>query len=345
MLELARRAAEPEPFGRPCRPRRPARGVPVLDVVPLLESADALAGAAELLDALLADPAYRAHLREPRRCQEVMLGYSDSTKESGFLAANWLLYRAQEALVAAARRHGIELTLFHGRGGAIGRGGGPANRAILAQAPGSVDGRLKFTEQGEVIAAHYADATIAQRHLEQVTAAALLASTPEHEQASLEAAAAGRATDDRAHGDLARGLPGARRATRVRGVLPGRDADRPDPGPGPRLAARVASRRRAPAPPRPPDIDSLRAIPWVFAWSQSRATCRAGTASGTALEAITDRGGAEVVAPPGHALPQLAVLRLGARQRRAVARQGRPRHVPRVRRARRRPRGDRDPGR
>ena len=111
-----------------------------------------------------------------------MLGYSDSSKESGFLAANWLLYRAQEALVGAARRHGVRLTLFHGRGGAIGRGGGPANRAILAQAPGSVDGRLKFTEQGEVIAAHYADPSIAQRHLEQVTAAVLLASTPEHER-------------------------------------------------------------------------------------------------------------------------------------------------------------------
>ena len=88
----------------------------------------------------------------------------------------------REALVATARRHDVELTLFHGRGGAIGRGGGPAGRAILAQAPGSVGGRLKFTEQGEVIAAHYADVTIAQRHLEQVTAAVLLASTPEHER-------------------------------------------------------------------------------------------------------------------------------------------------------------------
>ena len=168
--------------------------LPVLDVVPLLESADALAGATELLDGLLSDPAYRAHLRDRGDAQEVMLGYSDSSKESGFLAANWLLYRAQEALVATARSHGIALTLFHGRGGALGRGGGPANRAILAQAPGSVDGRLKFTEQGEVIAAHYADATIAQRHLEQVTSAALLASTPAHERATAEAAAAGLAT-------------------------------------------------------------------------------------------------------------------------------------------------------
>ena len=195
VLELARRASEPEPFGSPA----PALAdlppsLPVLDVVPLLESADALAGAAGLLDALLSDPAYRAHVRERGDAQEVMLGYSDSSKESGFLAANWLLYQAQEALVATARRHGIALTLFHGRGGAIGRGGGPANRAILAQAAGSVDGRLKFTEQGEVIAAHYADVTIAQRHLEQVTSAALLASTPQHEAEVAGASAAGAGT-------------------------------------------------------------------------------------------------------------------------------------------------------
>ena len=107
MLELARRASEPEPFGSPA----PALAdlppsLPMLDVVPLLESADALAGAAGLLDALLSDPAYRAHVRERGDAQEVMLGYSDSSKESGFLAANWLLYQAQEALVATARRHG-----------------------------------------------------------------------------------------------------------------------------------------------------------------------------------------------------------------------------------------------
>ena len=195
VLDLARLAAEPEPFRVPV----PALAdlppaLPVLDVVPLLESAEALAGAGPLLDTLLSDPAYRAHLRSRGDAQEVMLGYSDSSKESGFLAANWLLYGAQEALVASARRHGVALTLFHGRGGAIGRGGGPANRAILAQAPGSVNGHLKFTEQGEVIAAHYADPVIAQRHLEQVTAATLLASTPEHEAEVAGAAATGAGT-------------------------------------------------------------------------------------------------------------------------------------------------------
>ena len=105
-------------------------------MVPLLESPSALQGAAALLEGLLADPRYRAHLAGRGDRQEVMLGYSDSNKAGGFLAANWQLYQAQAALVATARRHGVELTLFHGRGGAIGRGGGPANRAIRGQAPG-----------------------------------------------------------------------------------------------------------------------------------------------------------------------------------------------------------------
>ena len=118
-----------------------------------------------------------------------MLGYSDSNKESGFLAAAWMLHQAQSALVEAARARGVTLTLFHGRGGALGRGGGPTNRAILGQAPGSVDARLKLTEQGEVIAANYADPTIARRHLEQMTGAILQASTPEHD-ARLERALA-----------------------------------------------------------------------------------------------------------------------------------------------------------
>ena len=113
-----------------------------------------------------------------------MLGYSDSNKESGFLAAAWMLHRAQAALSRSPREHGVELTLFHGRGGAIGRGGGPANRAILGSAPGSVDGRLKLTEQGEVIAANYADPAIARRHLEQLTGAVLIASTAEHDAAA-----------------------------------------------------------------------------------------------------------------------------------------------------------------
>src|SRR5664279_4327566 len=104
-----------------------------------------------------------------------MLGYSDSNKESGFLAAVWMLYRAQSRLAEVARRNGIELTLFHGRGGAIGRGGGPTNRAILAQAPRSIDGRFKMTEQGETVAANYSNTAIAEHHLGLVGSAVLVA--------------------------------------------------------------------------------------------------------------------------------------------------------------------------
>ena len=145
----------------------------VLDVVPLFESSAALTEAGSIVEALLADPRYRAHLRGRSDRQEVMLGYSDSTKESGYVAANWLLHRAQAALAAVAARHDIELTLFHGRGGAIGRGGGQLELAVAAQPPGSVDGRLKLTEQGEVIWTRYGDPEIALQHLETLTAAAI----------------------------------------------------------------------------------------------------------------------------------------------------------------------------
>ena len=150
-------------------------GAPTLDVVPLFESAEALESAGAILAGLAADPDYREHLRRRGDRQEVMLGYSDSNKESGYVAANWLLYRAQEELVAAARASGLELTIFHGRGGAIGRGGGPSHRAVLAAPAGAVEGRLKLTEQGEVIAERYANPVIARRGLEQVTSATLLA--------------------------------------------------------------------------------------------------------------------------------------------------------------------------
>src|SRR5688500_6311134 len=118
-----------------------------------------------------------------------MLGYSDSTKDVGPVAANLALYHAQAAIAEWAQRHRIELTLFHGRGGALGRGGGPANSAILAQPPHSVDGRFKLTEQGEVIFARYGDPAIAMRHIDQVAAAMLLSSAPSIEVRNQDAAA------------------------------------------------------------------------------------------------------------------------------------------------------------
>ncbi|MBY0231759.1 MAG: phosphoenolpyruvate carboxylase, partial [Gemmataceae bacterium] len=150
----------------------------LLDIVPLFETLDALRAAVPILKALFALPAYRRQLELRGMRQEVMIGYSDSNKESGFLQSVWALYRAQEELAALGREAGVAIQFFHGRGGAVGRGGGPANRAILAQPAGTVGGRLRLTEQGEVIADRYGHAGIAERHLEQVLHAALLATFP-----------------------------------------------------------------------------------------------------------------------------------------------------------------------
>ncbi len=260
---------------------------PVLDVVPLFESSDALITAGSILEALLADEGYRAHLAGRGDRQEVMLGYSDSNKESGLLAAAWMLHTAQAALVTVAHRERIELTLFHGRGGAIGRGGGPTNRAILGQPPGSLDGRLKLTEQGEVIAANYSDAAIASRHLEQVTSAVLIASTPEHE-ASLASSVAVAApimdelaeTSRAAYRALVHDDPGF--ASFFRDVTP--IAELSDL----RLGSRPAARGRFEG---APSIDSLRAIPWTFAWTQSRINLPGWYGLGTALDAYRSAHG------------------------------------------------------
>src|SRR5207248_3996660 len=127
---------------------------------------------------LYTNPAYRLHLAARGTLQEIMLGYSDSSKDGGYLAANWALHATQARLAAVCRKAGVALRLFHGRGGTVGRGGGRANRAILSQPPGSFDGRIRFTEQGEVISFRYSLPPIAHRHLEQIVNATLLAAVP-----------------------------------------------------------------------------------------------------------------------------------------------------------------------
>ena len=205
-----------------------------LDVVPLLESADALESADRLLDELLGNPAYRRHVQERSDHQEVMLGYSDSTKESGALAAAWLLHGAESKLAAVAERHEVRLTLFHGRGGAIGRGGGPMNRAILASAPHSLGGHIKITEQGEVVADRYANRDIALRHLEQLTNAVLMASSSGHERTVQTARTERQRHHRRAGQAIGRGVPlpglgGSRLRSLLRGRHPHRGALRADP--------------------------------------------------------------------------------------------------------------------
>jgi phosphoenolpyruvate carboxylase len=264
VLELARRAVDG------------TRHHLQLDVVPLFESADALSGCGQILDELFAAPAYRQHLAARGMRQEVMLGYSDSTRESGALAAAWLLYRAQEQLVSLAARHGVELTIFHGRGGAMGRGGGPMTRAVTAQPPGSVAGRLKLTEQGEVVADRYANPGIALRHLEQLTHATLLASTRDQDAAT-QAAAEHAAVLDELASD-------ARRAYRALVWDDPHFADFFHAATPVEEVAQLAIGSRPAARGRP-GFATLRAIPWVFAWSQSRANLPGWYGTGTALAA------------------------------------------------------------
>ena len=257
----------------------PDAGALDLDLVPLLESRDALSGAGAFLRDLFRDPAYRPHLERRGRRQEVMLGYSDSNKEVGYLAAAWSLYRAQEELVAAARDADVELTLFHGRGGTIGRGGGPANRAVLAQAAGSVDGRLALTEQGEMIAERYPSPTIAQRHLEQLPAPSSSAAGQVTTRATAEQADRWRPMMTEL-ADLAeaayRGLVWEEPsfADFFRAATPIEEISRME------LGSRPARRADAPS------LESLRAIPWVFAWSQSRTNLPAWFGVGAALAAF-----------------------------------------------------------
>jgi phosphoenolpyruvate carboxylase len=278
VLALARHAAAED---------GPNASPPILDLVPLFESSAALESAGPILAALLDDPDYRAGIASRGDRQEAMLGYSDSNKESGFLAAAWSLHQAQSALTEVARSRGVELTIFHGRGGAIGRGGGPTNRAIMGLAPGSVDGRLKMTEQGEVVAAHYSDPTIARRHLEQVAGAVLLASTPEHAAMLGEALAAATpiltelaATSRVAYRALVHDDPEF--ASFFRDVTPIRELS------DLRLGSRPAARGRRDV---APTIDSLRAIPWTFAWAQARINLPGWYGLGTALEAYRAKHG------------------------------------------------------
>ncbi|MBS1698418.1 MAG: phosphoenolpyruvate carboxylase [Actinobacteria bacterium] len=255
--------------------------VPVLDVVPLFETFADLQAAPRILAEIVQHPAFVARLAATDRRLEVMLGYSDSSKDVGPVAANLALYEAQAEIAAWAKQEGIELTLFHGRGGALGRGGGPANSAILAQPPHSVDGRFKLTEQGEVIFARYGEPAIAMRHIDQVTAATLLASSPGVEQRNSAAAARFAevaATMDRASRERFFAL------VKAPGFAPWFATVTPMEEIGLlALGSRPARRGLSVE-----SLEDLRAIPWVFAWTQARINLAGWFGLGTALEAVGD---------------------------------------------------------
>ena len=272
-----------------------------LDVVPLLESGEDLRRGTDVLDEMLALPPVRSRLGANGRRMEVMLGYSDSAKELGPVTATLLLYDTQEALTRWAAANDVRMTLFHGRGGALGRGGGPAGRAVLAQAPGSVAGRFKVTEQGEVVLARYGHLAIAQRHLEQVTSAVLLAETP---------AAAGRIA---AAAQRFRGVAdqiGAAALSAYRDLV---EADgfaqwfaRISPlheiG-GLRIGSRPARRGAATG------LEDLRAIPWVFAWTQTRVNLPGWYGLGSGIAAVAaEPGGMDLLSAAYREWPLLRVL-------------------------------------
>jgi phosphoenolpyruvate carboxylase len=250
-----------------------------LDVVPLFETQEDLENSVPVLEEWLTFPSTQAHLAANGNRVEVMLGYSDSAKDVGPVSATLSLYEAQARLAEWAERHGIALTLFHGRGGALGRGGGPAGRAILSGAPGSVAGRFKVTEQGEVILARYGTPEIAVRHLEQVTTSVLLASTPEVEARTAESAVRFR--------DLAlRTGEAAKGAYRSLVGTPGFADFFAEVSPLEELGllhigSRPARRKSASG----HDLASLRAIPWVFAWAQTRCNLPGWYGLGTGLAA------------------------------------------------------------
>jgi phosphoenolpyruvate carboxylase len=279
---------------------------PVLDVVPLFESGEDLNHAPGVLDEMLELEPVRERLAANGRQLEVMLGYSDSAKELGPVGATLRLFDVQGQLARWAADHDVRLTLFHGRGGALGRGGGPAGRAVLAQAPGSVDGRFKVTEQGEVIFARYANPVIAQRHLEQVTSAVLLASSPVVGERNAAAARRFRPVAERME-------TAALRAYRELVETPGFAEWLARISPleeisGLRIGSRPARRGVGVV-----GLDDLRAIPWVFAWAQTRLNLPGwyGLGSGLAAAAAAPGGLAEV-REAYQGWPLLAVLFDGA---------------------------------
>jgi phosphoenolpyruvate carboxylase len=255
-----------------------------LRVVPLFEAGATLAGAPATMDALLAMPVYREALRSVGDEQEIMIGYSDSNKDVGYLASAWAAYTAQVRIAEVLERHGVTWFFFHGRGGAVGRGGGPTNVAILALPPGTVRGRLKMTEQGEVLTAKYAVPEIAHRELELATSATLATgrARPHADSERFEALLAEMAEDSASvYRSIVHDDPDF--VAFFEAVTPVHEIGRL------RLGSRPARRTRAGG------IEDLRAIPWVFSWTQARIVLPAWLGLGTALLHARERHGLDVL--------------------------------------------------
>jgi phosphoenolpyruvate carboxylase len=269
-----------------------------LDVAPLFETVDDLRAAPAVMRALFADPVYRQHLQARSGRQVVMLGYSDSAKDGGIFASRWSLQRAQVELLALAREAGVSIVFFHGRGGSVSRGGGKSERAIIAAPRGSVDGRLRVTEQGEVIHRKYGIRALALRNLEQMAGAVLRASLrprpPEPREAGWRAIATELAEVSRLH---------YRALIHERDDFPAyfRAATPIDVIEQLRIGSRPSRRRDG-------GIANLRAIPWVFAWSQTRCGLTGWYGMGSALRHGIDVHGLDAMAAMTRDWPFFAAM-------------------------------------
>ncbi len=258
-----------------------AKELPDIDVIPLFEQLDDLENAVNVLDDMLKIPDVQARLDATGRRMEVMLGYSDSSKDAGPTSATLALHRAQANIAAWAQEHKIDLVLFHGRGGAVGRGGGSAESSVLAQPAGTVNGRLKLTEQGEVIFAYYHNTLLARHHVETMAAATLLASSSvvgfQNDELTTEFADVAEAIDAPScerYRKLVRNEGFAEWFTQITpldeiGLLP--------------IGSRPSKRGLGAK-----SLDDLRSIPWIFAWSQARINLAAWYGLGTACESFGD---------------------------------------------------------
>ncbi|MGB7875226.1 MAG: phosphoenolpyruvate carboxylase [Anaerolineales bacterium] len=251
-----------------------------LQITPLFETIEDLEAAPGILTDLFTSDIYRPHLESCGGHQMVMIGYSDSNKDGGYLKANWSLYQAQEQIARVAREQGITLTIFHGRGGTIARGGGPANRAIRAQPADSIHGRFRVTEQGEIIASRYSNPDLARRHLEQIVSAVLMASAPSaREQDQIpekwrEAIERMSAVAEHAYRELVYETPGF--------IQFWQEATPLDEIKRLHIGSRPAARAEDPG------VVKIRAIPWVFSWMQSRFNLPGWYSLGAGLNAISD---------------------------------------------------------
>ncbi|MBL8264296.1 MAG: phosphoenolpyruvate carboxylase [Xanthomonadaceae bacterium] len=269
-----------------------------LDVAPLFETIDDLRAAPDIMRALFDDPAYRRHLKARGERQIVMLGYSDSAKDGGILASRWSLQRTQVELLELSQQAGVRIVFFHGRGGSVSRGGGKTERAVIAAPRGTVDGVLRVTEQGEVIHRKYAIRALAMRNLEQTTGAVLRASLrprpPEPREIRWRDLAATLAQRSRSH---------YRALVHEHPEFPAyfRAATPIDVIEQLRLGSRPSKRREG-------GIEALRAIPWVFAWSQNRSGLTGWYGVGTALSSAIAEVGHDTVAGMARDWPFFAAM-------------------------------------